>query len=63
MTEEQLAAIPRRTADEILTMIPGGPGYDHRVRLAMEVAMIVEWWRGYYTGKGIDAAAEAAGSA
>lgn len=55
MTEEQLAALPRRTAGEILAAIPGGPGYDDRVLLAVEGAMNLEWWRGYYAGKGIEA--------
>jgi hypothetical protein len=49
MTRAQLSAIPRKTAAEILAAIPGGPGYDDRVLLAMEEAMNLEWWRGFYT--------------
>jgi hypothetical protein len=48
MTKEQLAASPRQTAHELLTAIPGGPGYERRVELAVESALNVEWWRGYH---------------
>ncbi len=40
--------MPLRTAQEILNAIPGGPGYEARVELALEVAMNTEWWRGFY---------------
>lgn len=48
MTEDQIKAIPRRTAEQVLVAVPGGPGYEHRVLLAVEIAMNEEWWRGYW---------------
>jgi hypothetical protein len=51
MNEEELTKMPRQTARDILTAIPGGPGYEARVELALEVAMNTEWWRGYYAGR------------
>jgi len=48
MTKEQLDAIPRKQARQWLAQIPAGPGYDDRVLLAIEQAMNLEWWRGYY---------------
>lgn len=51
MTRNELDKIPRKTAVALLAGIPAGPGYDKRVDVAVEVAMNVEWWRGYYAGK------------
>lgn len=48
MTKEQIDAIPRKKARELLASIPGGRGYDDRVLLAVEQAMNLEWWRGYH---------------
>lgn len=48
MEKEQIDAIPRKEARELLASIPGGRGYDDRVLLAVEQAMNLEWWRGYY---------------
>jgi hypothetical protein len=48
MTKEQIDAIPRKEARQILAQIPGGPGYDDRVLLAVEQALNLEWWRGYH---------------
>lgn len=50
MTREELSAIPRKTAREILASIPGGRGYDDRVMVAIECAMNTEWWRGFHAG-------------
>lgn len=51
MTRDDLAKIPRQTADEILTAVPGGQGYEARVALQVEAHLNIEWWRGYYAGK------------
>ena len=48
MTKEQIDAIPRVEARQLLARIPAGRGYDDRVLLAVEVAMNLEWWRGYH---------------
>ena len=48
MTREQIDAIPRKEARQLLASIPAGQGYDNRVLLAVEQAMNLEWWRGYY---------------
>lgn len=48
MTKEEIDAIPRRTAREILASVPGGRGYDDRVMAAIEQAMNLEWWRGWH---------------
>lgn len=48
MTKEELDAIPRKTAAQLLVEIPGGPGYDGRMLLAIEQALNLEWWRGYH---------------
>lgn len=50
MTRDELAKIPRLTADQVLAGVPGGVGYEHRVLLAVECAMNIEWWRGFYAG-------------
>lgn len=50
MTREDLSKIPRVEAAEMLVNIPAGPGYEHRVLLAVESAMNIEWWRGHYAG-------------
>jgi len=49
MTRDQLDATPQQTAQQVLVSVPGGPGYDARVLVAVEQAMNLEWWRGYYT--------------
>jgi hypothetical protein len=51
MTEEQLVVIKRRSAEEVLTDVPGGPGYERRVEIAVETAMNENWWRGYHAGR------------
>lgn len=52
MTEEELAAIPRRRAAEILASIPATDVYSlGRLLLAIETEMHAEWCRGYYAGK------------
>lgn len=48
MTKEEIDAIPRKEARQLLASIPGGQGYDDRVLLAVEGAMNLEWWRGYH---------------
>lgn len=48
MTKEQLDAITRKEARQLLAEIPAGPGYDDRVLLAVEQAMNLEFWRGYH---------------
>lgn len=50
MKKEQLDAIPRVEARQLLARIPAGNGYDDRVLVAVEQAMNLEWWRGYYAG-------------
>lgn len=55
MTKEQVDAIPRVEARQLLARIPAGAGYDDRILLAVEQAMNLEWWRGYYAGKEPDA--------
>jgi hypothetical protein len=44
-------AIPRKTAKQILNDVPGGLGYETRVETAIECAMNIEWWRGYYAAQ------------
>jgi hypothetical protein len=51
VTEDELAKIPRQSAQELSTAIPGGPGYHHRLLVALESHANVEWWRGYYEGR------------
>lgn len=51
MTKEQVDAIPRKEAGDIIASVPAGRGYDDRVTLAVAVAMNLEWWRGYYAGQ------------
>ena len=51
MTKEQIDAIPRIEAETLLAQIPGGRGYDWRVTMAVERAMNLEWWRGYWSAK------------
>jgi len=52
MLKEQIDAIPRVEARQLLARIPAGDGrYDDRVLLAVEQAMNLEWWRGYYAAK------------
>lgn len=48
MLREEIDAIPRKEARELLASIPGGRGYDDRLLLAVEQAMNLEWWRGFY---------------
>lgn len=48
MTKEQIDAIPRVEARQLLARVPAGHGYDDRVLLAVEQAMNMEWWRGYW---------------
>jgi hypothetical protein len=47
MTREELAATPRKTAEEVILSVPLGPGTEQRTRVAVESAMNTEWWRGY----------------
>ena len=53
MTRQILSKIQRRTADEVISAVPLGPGVDQRTALAVEAAMNEEWWRGYYAGRGV----------
>lgn len=48
MTKEQIDAIPRKEARQLLAEIPFGVGYDDRILLAVEQALNLEWWRGYH---------------
>jgi hypothetical protein len=48
MTREQIDAIPRKEARELLASVPAGRNYDDRVLLAVEQALNLEWWRGYH---------------
>jgi len=50
MTKEQVDAIPHRSPKQILADIPLGAGHWDRVELALEEAMNIEWWRGFYAG-------------
>lgn len=56
MTREQVTKIERKTASRVLATIPAGRNWDDRLICAVESAMNIEWWRGYYAG--IDAARE-----
>lgn len=47
MTKEQIDAVPRVEARQLLARIPMGRGYEDRILLAVEQAMNLEWWRGY----------------
>ena len=48
MTKEEIDAIPRKEARQLLAQIPLGRGFDDRLLLAVEQAMSLEWWRGYH---------------
>jgi hypothetical protein len=48
MTKEEIHAIPRKEARQLLAQIPLGRGFDDRLLLAVEQAMNLEWWRGYH---------------
>jgi hypothetical protein len=48
MTKDEVDAIPRVTASQLMAQIPAGRGYDDRVDLAVEQALNLEWWRGYH---------------
>ena len=50
MTKDEVYAIPWKEAQSLLASIPGGRGYDDRVLLAVEQALNLAWWRGYYAG-------------
>lgn len=56
MTRDQIDAIPRVEARQLLARVPAGPRYDDRVLLAVEQAMNLEWWRGYHAPKTIELA-------
>lgn len=49
-TREQIAALPRRSAREIVALVAGGLGYHERLTIAIEEAINQEWWRGYFAG-------------
>jgi hypothetical protein len=51
LTKDEIEAIPRVEANKLLARIPAGRGYDDRVLLAVEQAMNLEWWRGYWSAK------------
>ena len=51
MDKKEIDAIPRIEARQLLARIPAGRGYDNRVLLAVEQAMNLEWWRGYWSAK------------
>ena len=51
MTKEQLDQLPRRTASEVITAVPGGRRYEERVEVAVEAWANEEWWRGFYAGR------------
>lgn len=64
MTRNEINAIPRKTASQLLSEIPAGGGYERRVELAVEQALNLEWWRGYHAASDeetIDAASLATG--
>ena len=46
MTQEQLDAIQRMSASELLGELPDGP-QKRRLLLTLESALNIEWWRGY----------------
>jgi hypothetical protein len=48
MTQDEVEAIPRKTARQVMASVPAGRGYDDRLLLAVEQAMNLEWWRGYH---------------
>jgi hypothetical protein len=48
MTKEEIDAISRKTARQVMASVPAGRGYDDRLLLAVEQAMNLEWWRGYH---------------
>lgn len=50
MTKEQLDAIPRRSAKEILADTNGNGG-----EAVMAAALNEEWWRGYHVGRDVKA--------
>ena len=52
MTEEQLAAIKRRSAlEHLVDAGVGVPTTSGRLEVAVEAAMNEEWWRGFYAGQ------------
>lgn len=51
MTKDEIDAIPRKQARQLLAEIPAGHLYDERVLRAVESALNLEWWRGYYAAK------------
>jgi hypothetical protein len=48
LNKDEIDRIPRKTAEEVLSGVPPGPGVEQRTKLAVEVAMNLEWWRGYH---------------
>ena len=50
MTKEQLSAIKRRSAENVMVGVPGGLHYEARLRTAIEAWANEEWWRGFYAG-------------
>lgn len=51
MTEDQLANIKRRSAEEVIVSVPGGLHYEARMRIAIEAWANEEWWRGFHAGQ------------
>jgi hypothetical protein len=53
MTKEQLAALPRISAEELLMAISVAlsPSQEKQLLIAVEGAMSQEWWRGYHAGR------------
>lgn len=50
MTKEETYRIERKTASQVVE-IPPGPDASKRMLLAVEQAMNLEWWRGYWAAK------------
>jgi hypothetical protein len=47
---EQIERPVSRRADEILSVVPAGPGWGARMRVAVDYALNDTWWRGYTAG-------------
>ena len=48
MTRAQLAQCANETAADLFARVPMGKGYYERIEVAVETALNVQWWRGYY---------------
>lgn len=50
-TAAQIEAMPAPTGAELLARVRKWRGHEKRLERAVQVALNVEWWRGYYTAK------------